>query len=537
MRKKPELEREITNRVKETYGGLQLSLEKKEACFEKIMERAAQEHSGERFQKEKEDSMRKFLKAAVVAACILAGSGSVYAAVHLLRPAEVAKEMKKPELAEQFSKISRNVVTQENEKYLVSYLGEVSGKNLTEQTGEDVDKEKTYFVLAVEKKGGKMTYDDTIVATPFIKGFAPWLLNIYTMNGGAESVVKDNVRYYIFEAGNIEIFADRGVYLGVCEDAPGSEEYSFDEKTGEISKNPSYAKGLNMLFKLELDKKKADPEKAAAYLKELGIDISGDSDGDMIFSMNKGQDGENETMNFNGKAYQDEKENPAYQWDNYFTVLPNHLKKEFIRHFATLVPESVQTIKKNQDGEFAYSVKEGDSLTTAVQSAEGWQTGEINMCAAQFNDEPLHLETTVLNEDGTLTAAQYKLEEKALKKYLVTPEKRVTKAYLEFGKLYGEGLMDYIHEKGSIISGSEKTAAADKKGEYEYSVKMSKDCFRNVAYRKSFFEGFEKGEEYLEGAAGEYEDGYVVTTYQQNEDDTVTFRAYLLKEKFMETVK
>ena len=529
-------DKKLKGQIKDIYEDIRLSPEKKETAYEAIIKRAEREDT-ETGKGKKEDSMKRLLKAAVVAGCILVGGGSVYAAVHLLHPSEVAKEMEQPKLADQFSGLSEHVETQENDTYRVSYLGEVSGKNLTEQTKEDVDKEKTYYVLAVEKKGGeKITYDDKVVATPFIKGIAPWTFNIFTMGGGSESTIRDNVRYYIFEVGNMEIFADRGVYLGVCESAPGSEEYSFDEKTGEIARKKNF-KGLNMLFELDMDKSKADPEKAEAYLKELGLEHPEDYDGTFTFSVGKEDEGQKE--NYNGTLYKDSEEGDPYQWNNYFLGLPNHLKKAFIKHCAALVPDSVKTIKENEDGMFVYSWKEDGEEHTTEEAKRCFQTGEINMSTGQLNDGSLFLVTTVLNEDETLTVSRYRLDEKKLKSYEITRTKRVTEEYLNFGKYSGDWLMEII-KGGILLPDSVKTVAANAQGKYEYSFELDKDCYRKVAYAKEFFTDFEPGEEFMEGAAGDdnrKDGGYVVTTYKLNEDGTVTFQAYEFMDHFFETVK
>lgn len=292
---------DMEREVKEIYESIKLPADRKQDIYKQIMEWNGVSGSGrqkedglEKGHTRKESVMRgKLFKAAAVAFCVLAGSGSVYAAVHYLHPGEVAEKMDEPELAKEFAGLSDHVVTQENDTYKVSYLGEVSGKNLTSHD-IDAEKEKTYFVLAVEKKGETpISYEDRITASPFIKGMAPWQFNIFYMGGGNESKIIDNIRYYIFECDNLEIFADRGLYLGVCAMAPGAEEYSFDEKTGEITRNADF-KGLNMLFQLDVDQSKADPEKAEEYLKELNEDDDSDDDTDISVSRDGGEDGSEE---------------------------------------------------------------------------------------------------------------------------------------------------------------------------------------------------------------------------------------------------
>ena len=504
------------NKFKEQVAGLyeeiRFSDEKKETAYEAILKRAELESA-----EKKEDSMKGFVKAAVVAGCILVGGGSVYAGVRLMHPVEVAKELEKPKLAEKFSGLSAHVETQENDTYIVNYLGEVSGKNLTEQAEGEVDKEKTYYVLTVEKKGEPITYDDSICATPFVKGYAPWQFNIFYMGGGAESKIVNHVRYYIFESDNIEIFADKGLYLGVCENAPDAEEYSFDEKTGEIFRKEDY-KGLNMLFKLDIDKSKADTKKAEQYLKGLDMDSEADDDVDWI------QDG-GKKVEYYGDSSSD-----AYDWTNYFTELPNQLKKEFLKSSAVLIPDSVQTVKANADGEFVYTYERDGDTSTIREWKDYLRVGEINMTSEKVNDEPLWINTTVLNKDGTLTFAMYQVDEEALKSYRISPTKKVTEEYLKFMNLQGRKIMRYILEHGTVIPDSVKTVKADKNGRFVYSYHRDKNCFRKIDAQK---EGFDVGVECYEGPAGETENGFVVITQRLNQDGSMTFQAYELDEKFV----
>jgi hypothetical protein len=76
----------------------------------------------------------------------------------------------------------------------------------------------------------------------------------------------------MIECDNIELFADRSIYLCVM-DTPfyNVEAYNYDEKTGEITVNENYT-GMNLLFNLPLDKAKADPEAASKYLEQFGLE-------------------------------------------------------------------------------------------------------------------------------------------------------------------------------------------------------------------------------------------------------------------------
>ena len=105
-----------------------------------------------------------------------------------------------------------------------------------------------------------------MIASPFVKGKAPWQYNLFVMGGSSESQLIDGIRYYIYECDNLDIFANHGVYLGVSDRAPGAENFCYNKKTGEISVNPKY-KGVSVLFEVSLDKTKANEDKAQEAFK------------------------------------------------------------------------------------------------------------------------------------------------------------------------------------------------------------------------------------------------------------------------------
>ena len=101
----------------------------------------------------------------------------------------------------------------------------------------------------------------------YIYGLNPRIYSLMSMGGGYTEFVKDGIQYRILEMGNIEMFADQGIYVGVSSGTfYNNGAYLYDETTGEMSRNGSYG-GVNVLFDLPVDKSKADPEAAAAYLK------------------------------------------------------------------------------------------------------------------------------------------------------------------------------------------------------------------------------------------------------------------------------
>jgi hypothetical protein len=96
------------------------------------------------------------------------------------------------------------------------------------------------------------------------------MVNIASMDGGYSDNVADGILYRIIECDNVEIFADRGLYLAVCTGGPfyNGDAFIQNERTGEITANPNFD-GASAVFDLPLDTKLADPAEAERYLKDL----------------------------------------------------------------------------------------------------------------------------------------------------------------------------------------------------------------------------------------------------------------------------
>lgn len=233
---------------------------------------------------------RKFSILAAACCLILGCSVTVFAALNFLTPKEVATEYGDKQLAQAFESKDAIVMneSQTDDNYMVTLLGTVSGKGLSQFcTGnEQVEQEKTYAVVAIRHKDGTpmpSTLDndygqESFFVSPLIQGLNPKDYNIITMNGGYSEMVKDGVMYRMIECDSIELFADKHLYLGVSNTVfYDVNAYQFDKKSGAISKNKNY-KGLNLLFDLPLDKNKANKEEADKYLKQLELQDSASKD-------------------------------------------------------------------------------------------------------------------------------------------------------------------------------------------------------------------------------------------------------------------
>lgn len=229
----------------------------------------------------KRGNRKKTPAAIIFAILVIVTSVSAFAAWQLLTPKQVAENLGDKSLAIAFEGKDALAInqTQVSGDYKVSLLGIVSGKELSDfkHSAEDIYPDRTYAVVAIAKANGAPMpgmddpeYDEvSFLVSPFIKGQNPKDMNIFTMNGGYSAFIKDGIMYRIVECDGIEIFADRGLYIGVISNTfYDINAYNFDSETGEISPNADY-KGVNLLFDLPIDPSKGDYEKAEKYIQTL----------------------------------------------------------------------------------------------------------------------------------------------------------------------------------------------------------------------------------------------------------------------------
>lgn len=176
------------------------------------------------------------------------------------------------------------------EGYNITFQGVVSGKDISDFKGSahEIYPDRSYAVISIAKEDGSSmpaTSDDdygetSFFISPLVKGEKPWWCNIVTMHGSYTELVINGIMYRLIECDDIEIFADRGLYLCVSNTSFFSREaYIYNEETGVIGPNPEF-NGVNVLFDLPLDTSKANPEIAEQYLQDLYSDDSNDTESD-----------------------------------------------------------------------------------------------------------------------------------------------------------------------------------------------------------------------------------------------------------------
>ena len=208
----------------------------------------------------------------IIACCILLFcSVTAFAAWKFLAPKDIAMEHGDKQLSEAFKSEDAILMdeSQTYDDYTITLLGTVTGRNITDfvTEGDNVNPNRTYAVIAISKTDGTPMPDTSsaeygktpFLVSPLIQGLNPRKYNIVTMDGGYSEIIKDGIMYRMIECDNVEIFADKKIYLCVTNTVFfDTDAYIFDEDTGEITVNSEY-NGMNLLFDLPLNKNKADP--------------------------------------------------------------------------------------------------------------------------------------------------------------------------------------------------------------------------------------------------------------------------------------
>lgn len=353
----------------------------------------------EEAEKMSKKSKKRIPAALVAAATLMLGSIGVFAAWKYMTPEQVAQEFKDDKLAAAFQgedaiKINE---TQEYGGYKITLLGIVSGKDLSQYLMWDeqgVREDRSYIVTAIENADGTPrpavsddAYgEDPFCVSPLIGGLNPWEYNVITMNGGYSEDVIDGIQYRIVECDNVEMFADRGLYLSVNDGTFfENSAYQMDPATGVITRNESYD-GVNALFRLPIDASKADPAAAEAYIRDLWAEEEPDTQEELPLEETTPY-GEREAM-INGWTAED------------------------FASKAELIESQVLTVDNDGMINYQYSidgVMDSVSMISENTIFEEGQTGISDYRSyTEHRLDCTYVETFTKNEDGTITFQLWK---------------------------------------------------------------------------------------------------------------------------------
>lgn len=311
---------------------------------------------------------RKKLSTAIIAAALIAAmSITAVAAWNYLKPQEIARHFQDEVLAQAFESEEAQLINESviSNGYKITFHGIVSGQSLSafdfHSSADHFDGNRSYAVVSIEKTDGtpmpapsEEAYGDVqFFVSPLIKGEAPWLVNIASMNGGYSETVIDGISYRLIQCDNVEIFADRGLYLAVISSTfYDVNAFDYDESTGTLTPKEDYP-GVNVLFNLPIDSSKANPTAAEAYLREL----------------------------YQGEEPSDNDELSEIDWEKKFEN-------------ARVIPESVKEVTYDHNGMAHYEF-EGRKISIDIES----YFGEDNT--------PKSIITSVSQTDDSWTAVQF----------------------------------------------------------------------------------------------------------------------------------
>ena len=359
-----------------------------------IREKSGMEHNVNR--------KKKFVPSVVmVSLMVLIMSVTVIGATRFLSSKQAAEKMGYTAIAKAFE--GDNAIqlkeTQEVGDYQISLLGITSNGELANLLSPDtgIETGSTYAVVAIAKKDGTPmpdTTDENFFVSPLIKGLNPGQYNIASMNGGYCEDVIDGIMYRIIQCDNVEVFADKGLYLCV-NDGPfyNSNAYNYDEATGEITVNENYD-GINLLFDLPLDKDKADPDKAAVYLEGLQAQWNGEVAEDLTPEMQEAEDKANAQADYLNDVL-----------DEVAAAIKDGTMDAYITDH-NLIQEKTQTIA-GKDGVYEVNV-EGETLYFYEEDF----TNGMNCYAEYVSTDGVSYDNIAynfitLNGDGTAEFVQY----------------------------------------------------------------------------------------------------------------------------------
>lgn len=344
-------------------------------------------------------TMRKKVKrfpAGVVAAALtlLIGSLGVFAGWKYLAPDQVAEEVFEDSLLSKAFQTEDAVIvneTQETAGYQITLLGLVSGEGLSRysefnENGE-LEDDKTYAVVAIENADGTPRPEvsdeaygqEDFYVSPYIKGMNMMEYNASTMGGGYSESIVDGIQYRILECDNVEIFAHKGLYIGVNDGfSPRLAAFTVDEATGEITRNESY-EGVSAVFNLPIPAFKGSEEAAEAYIK----------------SMNEPEETDHSM---------DEEESDV---QNISELTKDWTLADFEANASCVVKKE---LSPDKDGYISYSYEledGGGSEATILASECSWDETTGFCINLVYGDDPTYIETFEKHEDGTITLRVY----------------------------------------------------------------------------------------------------------------------------------
>ncbi len=212
--------------------------------------------------------MKKPVKILVAAVLIVALiSVTAFAISNLLSASDVAGHFGESQVADSFGQQGYKVESVTDKGYTVSFLGMVKGERFE---SELIKSDCSYYVVSVAAVDGtplSLADGNPLGMSVIIEGYPAWKINTWSLNTSANGMEENGVLYYLYDCENLEIFADKNVYLAVYEGFIPNLDIITMNSDGTFEFAEGY-NGFKAMFRIPLDPSKADPEAANEILKE-----------------------------------------------------------------------------------------------------------------------------------------------------------------------------------------------------------------------------------------------------------------------------
>lgn len=332
--------------------------------------------------------------AVLVAAAVAVLAVSVSAAVLWLSPSQVAEELSDPLLAQAFAGGDALILneTVRPGDYTITLGGLVSGEGISRWC-DSADGSRTYAVVSVARTDGTPLTDEnfdilgggTFAVSPLVAGYAPQVVNSWTLGGGCSSFLENGVAYYALDTQDIQMFAGHTVYLAVYQGfVPSYDTFSVAED-GAYSLRDGVT---GALFTLPLDESLSDPEAAQAFVESTGMDYMPMTDAELAalpesedpaVTETEDEDGEKRLTIGSSAAQTDGELEPftAESFKTYMAGETERLKRQLAdgvlsqETYDKTVAELEETLAGLEDGTLA-AFLDGDALVTGTASGGGY---------------------------------------------------------------------------------------------------------------------------------------------------------------------
>jgi len=220
----------------------------------------------------KKSTIRSFGTAVAACLALVLTGITVFAAVRLLTPGEIAYQLGDPSLSVAFESDDAIHINESLSSggYRFTLLSILSGYAVSDSLryAEGLSHDRTYLIMAIAKEDGS-SMDDSLQnfnISPYIRGYLPWQVNLHTLEGGHLEIVIDGIKYRIIDMENIKAFAGHGIYIGINSGwFFDNDAFVFNADPWELRANSNFD-GASVVFELPIDPSFADPVRAAEIL-------------------------------------------------------------------------------------------------------------------------------------------------------------------------------------------------------------------------------------------------------------------------------